>query len=124
MAGLVTSAETTWITSVVSSSLDQSLPWTRNTGQGTSSDGYGHSTDTEVSQGALACNVRRPSASVLQLYAGIIGSKRALTLRVLSTTTVRQGDHVTYDGVTWTVQALIEPQSYAVTKDWLITAVV
>ena len=124
MSGLLTAADTTWITSTVSSSLDQSLPLSRNSGQGTSNDGYGHSTPNYASQGNISCTVAKPSASVLQSYANIIGSQRALTLRAMSTTDIRQGDHVTYDGLTWLVQSKLNANSYSVVIQYLMTVIV
>ena len=119
--GLLSSVDVAGITSTVSSSLDLSLALSRNTGQGTSNDGYGHSTQSYSSQGNIACTVSKPTASVLQSYANIIQSKRALTLRAMATTDIRQLDHVTFDSLTWVVQAVLEQPSYTVTKQYLMT---
>ncbi len=122
MAGLLTAAETTAITATVSGSLDQSLPLSRNTTLGTS-DTNGRPVVTITSVGNVACTVGKASASVLQEYAGVIGSKRALTLRAMQTTDIRQGDFVTYDSRTWTVAEVLNSASYSVTKTYLITTV-
>ena len=124
MSGLLTASQITNITNTVSSSFDQSLPQYRNTGLGTSSDGYGHDTTTWTSKGNLACTVARPSASTMQAYAGIIGSRRALTMRAMSTSDVKQGDRITYDGLYWIVQERLNANSYSVTTSYLMTSVV
>ncbi len=123
MAGLLTATETASILATVTSALDQSLPlYTRSVGK----DSSGHNTESYPGSpsGTLACNVLTPSATVLQTYAGIIGSKRALVLRVLTTATASAGDRVVYDSVNWRLQALIEQSSYRFTKRYLITTVV
>lgn len=122
MAGLLTAPEITAMTTTVAGSLDQSLPLSRNTTLGTS-DTNGRPIITSASQGTVACTVAKASASVLQEYAGIIGSQRALTLRAMQTTDIRQGDFVTYDAKTWTVEEVLNAASYSVTKTYLITTV-
>lgn len=123
MTGLLTSAQLANITATVASSLDQSLPLTRNTTLGTS-DSNGRPIETDVSQGNVACTLAKASASVLTLYAGIIGSKRAMVLRAMATTDIRQGDLVTYDGKSWEVQDVLHNASYSVVKQYLITTIV
>lgn len=122
MAGLLTTSETTWITSTVSSSLDQSLPLYRPT---KSRDSYGHDTYTYpgTPTSTIACNIIKPTATVLQSYANIIGSQRALTLRVMSTTDVKERDRIVYDALNWEVQNLMDAESYTVTKEYLITVI-
>lgn len=122
MPGLLTSADTSWITNTVTSSLDQSLPQTRNSLQGTS-DANGHPQENYVSQGNLACTVGNPTASELQEYAGIIGSKRALKLRAMSSADVRQGDRITYDGLQWEIQERLNANSYSVVTRYLMTTI-
>ncbi len=123
MAGLLTAAEVTANTATVAGSLDQSLPLSRNTTLGTS-DAAGHPAETWVAQGNVACTVGNASASELQEYAAIIGSKRALKLRAMQTTDIREGDRITYDSLTWVVQEVLFANSYSVTKRYLITTVI
>jgi hypothetical protein len=120
MAGLLSAAQLANITTVVASSLDQSLP---RYSKSTASDGYGHKTETWNSQGNIACNIIKPSATQLQSFASIIGSQRALLLRVMSTATLNEGDRIVYDGLNWLVQNLQDAESYTVTKEYLITVV-
>jgi len=117
---MLSPAELASMTTTVAATLDVSLPLARKT---TTSDGYGHSTETWISQGNVQVNVIKPSATHLQLFAAIIGTQRALTLRALQTTDIREGDHVTYDNATWTIQALLDASSYTVTKEYLMTVV-
>lgn len=122
MPGLLSTAQLANITATTAKSLDQSLPLSRNTTLGTS-DGAGHASETWVAQGNVTCNVSKASASVLQEYAGIIGSKRAVTLRATQTTDIREGDRVTYDGLTWVVQERLNANSYSVVNRFLMTEV-
>jgi len=123
MSGLLLTSETSWITSTVTSALDQSLPLYRPTA---SSDGYGHDTYTYPGSAThtIACNVTKPSATVLQAYANVIGSRRSLVLRVMSGTDVLENDRIVYDSLNWVVQAEMEPSSYSVTKQFIMTVVV
>lgn len=122
MAGLLSSTQLANITATTQNALDQSLPLSRNTTLGIS-DGAGHALETWVSQGNVMCNVSKASASVLQEYAGIIGSRRAVTLRAMQTTDIREGDRVTYDGLTWVVQERLNSNSYSVVNRFLMTTV-
>jgi hypothetical protein len=122
MAGLLIASENTWITSTVASILDQSLPLYRKT---TSADGHGGTTETYPGNPThtIACNIIKPSASVLQTYAGIIASQRSLVLRVMNTADVLEGDRIVYDSLNWVVQALMDASSYTVTKEYIISVV-
>ena len=123
MSGLLIASETTWITSVVSSSLDQSLSLYRPSA---ATDGYGHDTYTYPGSPThtIACNVTKPSSTVLQAYANVIGSRRSLVLRVLSGTDILENDRIVYDSLNWVVQAKMNANSYSVTMSYIITAVV
>ncbi len=109
------------MTTTVASALDVTLPLSRNT---PTVDTSGHSVDSYASVGTIKANVIKPSASVLQQYAGIIGSQRAVVLRVMNSTDIRQTDHLTYDGVVWTIQERLDASSYSVTQHFLMTVIV
>lgn len=115
-----TDCETASITAAVASALDVSLPLYRKV---TAPDGYGHSTESWVSQGNVQVNLIKPSATQLQAFAGIIGSQRALILRAMQTTDIREGDRVSYDGLNWLIQNVQNAESYTVTKEYLMTVV-
>ncbi len=121
MAGLLTSDELAWMTPIVASSLDVSLPFSRKS---TALDSYGNNTETWTSYGNVSMNIIKPTATRLQLYADMIGEQRALVIRVMQTTDVRKGDRLVYDGLNWLVQNLMDAESYTVTKEYLITTVV
>ena len=123
MSGLLTASETTWMTSIVSSALDQSLPLYRKT---TSADLYGGTTESYPGSPThtIACNITKPSANMLAAFDCIIGSQRAVILRVMSTTDILEGDRVVYDGLNWVVQKFLDASSYTVTKECLISVVV
>ena len=122
MSGLLTTDETAWITAIVSSSLDQSLPLYRPT---KASDGYGHTTLTYpgTPTAMIACNVGHPSATQLQAYADIIGTQEAMMLRFLTTTDVREGDRIVFQGENWLVQNVQNADSYTFSNDALITVI-
>lgn len=112
--------ETSSMIEVIASALDVTLPLYRKV---TTSDGYGHSTESWVSQGNVQVNLIKPSATQLQAFAGIIGSQRALMLRAMETTDIREGDRVVYDSLNWLVQNAQNAESFTVTKEYLITVV-
>ncbi len=121
MAGLLTAAEIATMQATVASALDQSLPMYRDTS--TATDDSGHHVVTLVSQGNITCNVFRPTATHLQLYADIIGAQQAMMLRYLPGTDIREGDQVTYKNENWTVQAIQVQESYTVPNDAIMTVI-
>lgn len=123
MSGLLSASDTVWITATVTSALDQSLSLYRPT---TANDGYGHVTLTYPGSPThtIACEVIKPSSTVLQSYANVIGSKRSLVLRVMSGTDILENDRIVYDSLNWVVQAKMNANSYSVTMSYIMTAVV
>jgi len=123
MPGLLTADEIAWITPIVVASLDQSLPLYHVT---TALDGSGHTTETYPSTPSLmlACTISKPTATQLSTYANIIAGQRALMLRYMPTSDVREGDRIVYMGLNWKVQPLDNAESYTVANDVLITVVV
>ena len=117
---MLSASELASITTTVAAALDVSLPLSRPT---RSNDGYGHTTESLVSQGNIACNIIKPTATQLQVFAGLIGSQRALIIRVMQATDVRENDQCVYDGLTWRVQTILDAESYTVTKEYLMTVV-
>lgn len=122
MSGLLSTAQTTQITATVASSLDQTLPLKRKSSTKTT-DSSGHDTTPFVPVGSVACTVAKPTASQLQLYAGIIGSQRAMMMRAMGTTDIREGDRVTYDGLDWTLHGVENAGSYSVSKQFVMVVV-
>jgi hypothetical protein len=121
MAGLLTAAELTAITATVQASLDVTLPQYRATlGEDTS----GHETETYNLLANVSLNIIKPTATQLQAFADLIGSQRALVIRVMQTQDVAQGDRFVYDSLNWRVQALMDAESYTVTKEFLMSVVV
>ncbi len=122
MAGLLTADEIAWITPIVVASLDQSLPLYHVT---TALDGAGHTTETYPGTPSLmlACTIGKPTATQLGTYADIIAGQRALMLRYMPTSDVREGDRLVYMGLNWKVQPLANAESYTVANDVLITTI-
>ena len=123
MAGLLNTAQVAQITATVASSLDQSLALSRKSSTRTF-DSYGHETTGLVSVGDIACTVAKPTASQLQLYAGIIASQRAMMLRAMQSTDIREGDIVAYDSLNWTLHGVENAGSYSTTKQYVMVVVV
>jgi len=122
MPGLLTADEIAWMTPIVVASLDQSLPLYHVT---TAPDGAGHTTETYPTLSfMLACTISKPTATQLSTYANIIAGQRALMLRYMPTSDVREGDRIVYLGLNWKVQPLDNAESYTVANDVLITTVV
>ena len=88
MPGLLTAAEIASLQATVAAVLDQSLPLLRKT---VAPDSYGNNVETWVAQGNVTCNVFRPTATHLQLYANLIRAQQAMMLRFLPGTDIRVG---------------------------------
>ncbi len=121
MAGLLTDAEVAWMTPIVASSLDVSLPHQRKT---VTQDGYGHNTETWVAQTNKQVNVIKPSAVQLNAYADIIGAQWATFIRFMQTTDIQRGDNLYYNGRWWLVQNIENAESYTFSQEALMTVVV
>lgn len=122
MAGLLTASEIASMTATVQASLDVTVDVQRKS---TSIDGYGHTSETwNTVIAALPCNIIIPSATQLQSYAGVIGSQWANLIRVMQSVDLREGDRVVHGGRTWTVQHILNAESYTFTQEALITVVV
>ena len=119
---MLSAAEIAAMTATIASALDVSLPLSRKSSTPTN-DGYGHDTTGFVSVGNVQVNIAKASTAMLQVYADVIGSQRALRLRAMQTTDIRQGDHVAYDGLTWLVHEVENAESYTWTKDYLMAAI-
>ena len=113
-------SEDTWITATVEKALDQSLPLSRKT---VGLDSYGHSTETYAQVSTLVCTVSKPTATQLELFAEIIAGQKAMMLRYMPTSDVREGDRIVYAGLNWTVQPVRNAASYSFTNSAVITAV-
>lgn len=119
---MLNASDLAYITSTVQAALDVSLPLYRKT---ISQDGYGHSIETypNTPTSTIAVNLKQPSATQLVAYAGKIGSQRALIMRAMQTTDIREGDRVVYDSLNWIVSNIQNAESYTVTKEYLLTVV-
>lgn len=117
---MLSAAELASITTTVASALDVTLSQYRST---KTADTYGHTTKARTLIGSIKCNILKPSATQLQAYADIIGSQRALVIRVMQASDVQEGDEFFYDGLYWIVNNLQDAESYTVTKEALITVV-
>ena len=120
---MLSAAEIASVTATVAASMDQSLPLYRKT---TALDGYGHTTETYPGTPTLtlACNIIKPTATQLQLYADIIGGQKALMLRYMPSSDVREGDRIVYQGVNWKVNPIDSAESYTFANEVIITVVV
>jgi hypothetical protein len=118
---MLSDAQIASMQATIARSLDVTLPLERNT---PGVDTSGHATESWSSAGNIACNVKNATASMLQLYAEIIGSQRAVTIRIMETTDARQGDRITYLGLKWLLHELNDSESYTWTKELLAVTVV
>lgn len=118
---MLSAAELATISATVASSLDAMVTRVRTTAK--SQDGYGHTTAPTTSSASYACNIIKPTATQLQSYAGIIGSQRALMIRFMPTSDIKQGDTIQYQGVNWYVQSILNAESYTIGIEALMTAV-
>ena len=118
---MLSAAELASISNTVAGSLDVTITRVRTTA--ISKDGYGHSTSPTTSSASYMCNVIKPTATQLQAYAGIIGSQRALMIRFMPASDIKQGDTISYQGVNWYVQSILNAESYTIGVEALMTAV-
>lgn len=119
---MLNAAEITAMTNIVASSLDVTVTVQRITSP--TQDGSGHLTGTYVTVGTAKVNIIKPSATQLQIYAGIIGSQWALMIRFMPTTDIREGDQLVYMSRNWKVQNIQNAESYTFSNDALITTIV
>lgn len=117
---MLSASEISGMYNTVKSSLDQSLTLSRDT---FTTDTSGHQKLAGTATSTIACNVIKPTASQLQTYADRIGSARSLVLRAMQDTDIREGDRVSYDGLSWLINGVMDAASYSVTKKYLIVAV-
>ncbi len=117
---MLSSQEIASMTATANASLDISMPFSRKT---TGQDGYGHSTETWASQGSKMVNTYKPTATILQTYASIIGTQKALMIRFATTTDIKEGDRATYLSRNWLVQYILDVESFTFVLDAIITEV-
>ena len=119
---MLSADEISRITATVASSLDVSLPLYRKT---VTQDGYGHSIETypNTPTATIQCNVIKPTASQLQTYADIIAGQKALFLRYMPTSDVREGDQILYQSAKWKVNPIESAESYTFANEVLITTI-
>jgi hypothetical protein len=122
MAGLLTTAQKAWMQTIVASSLDVQITVQRPPATPVL-DSYGHDMGVPVTVGTAMVNVKKPSATTLQLYADIIGSQRAEMLRFMPPTDIREGDQIAYQGKNWMAHGLDSAESYTFTNEVLITTI-
>ena len=122
MPGLLSDAQKARMTTLVAKTMDVQVTIIRNTVTGT--DSYGHTVSAPTTIGTPLVNIIRPTDTMLQQFAGIIGSQRALLIRYMPTSDIRQGDTLVYSGINWKVSEILISESYTVTNDALITAVI
>lgn len=108
------------MTATVASSLDQSLQFSR---KAAGQDSSGHANGAYANTAIYACNVAKPSATKLALYAGIIGTQEAMTLRFAQASDIREGDRVAYNSELWQVQNVLNAESYSFCNNALITII-
>src|SRR6266567_2624749 len=89
---MLSSQEIASMQATANASLDISMPFSRKT---TGLDGYGHSTETWASQGSKMVNTYKPTATILQTYASIIGAQTALMIRFAKPTDIKEEDKAT-----------------------------
>ena len=121
MAGL-TDTEKADATATVAAFLDQSLPLYHATitqgASGNTVETYGNTPNF-----LLPCNIFKPSAEILTVYADVIAGRRALMLRYMPTQDVHEGDRIVYQGLNWRVQPVETAESFTFANDVLITTV-
>ena len=118
---MLNAAQITSMQSVIARSLDVTLPLERNT---PSVDSYGHATEHWSDIPDVQVNTIKASATLLQLYAGVIGSQRAEVIRAMQTSDIKQGDRATYDGLKWLVHEVENSESYTWTREYLMVVIV
>jgi len=116
---MLSAADIARCTATVASSLDVPIVVKR---RNSIKDGGGHTSDgTPTTIGTVYVNTFKPSGTQLQQFAGIIGSQKATMIRFLSTSDIKEGDEVDYDGLVWEVQSILYAESYTFCLDALIT---
>ena len=90
----------------------------------TTSDGYGTYSETWATIATVAAGWAKPTASIMQQYAGLIGALAAWTVRLPYGTDCLRNDRIVMPtGEVLTVQADLSQSSYSTCKRVLATAV-
>ncbi len=71
----------------------------------------------------VKCGMTQPSQAIAQQYANLIGVQQATVFSFPDGQDVQRGDRIVVQGTTWTVQAVLTPQSYSVSTQVLATRV-
>jgi hypothetical protein len=118
---MLSAAELASISSTVAGSLDITITRIRTTAK--AQDGYGHTTSPTTSNANYLVNIIKPTATQLQAFADIIGSQRALMIRYMPASDIKQGDIIQYQSVNWLVQSILNAESYTIGVEALMTAI-
>lgn len=116
---MISAAQFAVMHAVVAKVFDMACTITRKT---LTDDGYGGRTEvwnavTLASTGtAYNCNVDNPSATMLAVYADLIGNLKAQKIRVQFNQDIQRGDRITVAGETFVVQVVIQPESYSTSQ--------
>src|SRR2546423_616577 len=122
MAGLFTGKKKGRVQGAIASRLDVSVTVQRAPAK-PGFDVFGHDTSTYNTGGTAIVEVNQTSATLLQAYAGIIGSELALLLRFMPTTDIKEGDQIVYAGRNWKTYGIQSAESYTFTDEVLIVTI-
>ena len=117
---MIPAAELALMSAVIVSSFDVTITVQRKS---ITADTYGHSIEQWNASSTPKVNIVQPTASQLQTYADVIGSQWALMLRFATTSDIREGDRVVYNGHNWLVQNILNAESYSFSNTALITVI-
>jgi hypothetical protein len=121
---VINAAQLAMMQSFVLKAFDQTCSIVRMT---LTDDGYGGRIETPVSVPMLPtgtaynCNTDAPSSAMLAIYADVLGTVKAMKVRVQSGQDIRQGDRITIAGDTWVVQIVLQPESYSTSQNVLVS---
>lgn len=123
MTGLIPASELTALQATAQTAMDLSgIVIKRPARTQNQWGGYSETTPTQVA--STVGGWAKPSAGVMQQYAGLIGARAAWVVRLPSGTNVRNGDLLVMpSGDTLTVQADLTEHSYATCVQVLATEV-
>lgn len=121
MTGLVPAAVLAAAQAVASASLD--IPGCQVQRKSVTVSTYGHQVETFATIATVNAGMAKPSAGVMAVYTGLIGTRESWVVSLPLGTTVARDDQLLINGLTLRVEADLTQSSYSTLTQALVTVI-